>query len=110
MEYVNLGRSGLKVSRISLGSWLTIGTVIDRPHSEALVAAAVRAERAAAIEGGTMDQTIIVFGEAGSAVRLDFDPPARRPVPLPEGLVCVAAYSGERAPQQKLSQLLTLLL
>ena len=44
-----------------------------------------------------MDQTIIVFGEAGAATRIDFDPPATRSVPLPEGLAFVAADSGERA-------------
>ncbi len=29
MEYVNLGKSGIKVSRLSLGSWLTFGKQID---------------------------------------------------------------------------------
>ena len=41
MEYQNLGRSGLKVSRISLGSWLTIGNVIDQSASDALVRRAI---------------------------------------------------------------------
>ena len=29
MEYKNLGKSGLKVSRLSLGSWLTFGKQIE---------------------------------------------------------------------------------
>ncbi len=62
-----------------------------------LVGAAVAAERRAAIEGGEMDQTIIVFGEAGAATRIEFDPPSTRAVPIPEGLAFVAADSGERA-------------
>ena len=64
---------------------------------QALADAAVAAERMAAIEGGAMDQTIIVFGVEGAAVRLDFDPPARRTVTIPDGLALIAAYSGEQA-------------
>lgn len=62
-----------------------------------LVDATVAAERMAAIEGGAMDQTIIVFGVDGAAVRLEFDPPSRRTVKIPDGLSWVAAYSGEQA-------------
>ena len=64
---------------------------------QALADAAVAAERMAAIEGGAMDQTIIVFGVAGAAVRLEFDPPSRRTVTIPDGLSLVATYSGEQA-------------
>lgn len=66
-------------------------------EGQALVDAALDAERRAAIEGGAMDQTVIVFAEADAALRIDFDPPATRPVAIPEDLVLVAAYSGERA-------------
>ena len=37
MEYKNLGKSGLKVSRLSLGSWLTFGKLIDDKVSEKLM-------------------------------------------------------------------------
>ena len=37
MEYNNLGKSGLKVSRLSLGSWLTFGKLIDDKVSEKLM-------------------------------------------------------------------------
>ena len=37
MEYKNLGRSGLKVSRLSFGSWLTLGKLIDDSVSEKLM-------------------------------------------------------------------------
>ena len=37
MRYSNLGRSGLKVSRVSLGSWLTIGNVVDQLTSDSMV-------------------------------------------------------------------------
>jgi len=63
----------------------------------ALVEAAVAAERRAAIEGGEMDQTVIVYGEAGHALRIDFDPPATRTVALPPDWVLLAADSGQRA-------------
>lgn len=34
MEYQNLGKSGLKVSRLSLGSWLTFGSSVDNSLAE----------------------------------------------------------------------------
>ncbi len=37
MQYSNLGRSGLVVSRVSLGSWLTIGNAIEQRSSDTLV-------------------------------------------------------------------------
>lgn len=40
MEYRRLGKSGLKVSEIALGSWLTYGTVTEKEQSIACVKAA----------------------------------------------------------------------
>lgn len=40
MKYRSLGRSGLKVSCVSLGSWLTFGYSVDNPHSKRIVGAA----------------------------------------------------------------------
>ena len=40
MHYRRLGRSGLKVSEISLGTWLTFGNHIDEAQSKRLVRAA----------------------------------------------------------------------
>ena len=37
MQYRNLGRSGLQVSEISLGSWLTLGSSVDAGATRALV-------------------------------------------------------------------------
>jgi voltage-dependent potassium channel beta subunit len=37
MEYRNLGRSGLSVSEVSLGSWLTLGSSVDREGTRGLV-------------------------------------------------------------------------
>lgn len=37
MEYRRLGRSGLRVSRISFGSWLTLGNVVEQKDSDRLV-------------------------------------------------------------------------
>jgi galactokinase len=58
---------------------------------------ASRAERAVGIESGLMDQTVITFAEPGAALRIDFDPLQWRPVPLPEDVRIVAAYSGTDA-------------
>jgi voltage-dependent potassium channel beta subunit len=41
MQYRNLGRSGLSVSEVSLGSWLTIGSSVDREGTRAQVRAAI---------------------------------------------------------------------
>jgi aryl-alcohol dehydrogenase-like predicted oxidoreductase len=41
MHYVNLGRSGLKVSRLSIGSWLTFGSSVDASTTERCVRAAL---------------------------------------------------------------------
>jgi voltage-dependent potassium channel beta subunit len=41
MEYVNLGDSGLKVSRVALGSWLTYGSSVDAGAAESCVKAAL---------------------------------------------------------------------
>ncbi len=40
MRYVRLGRSGLKVSVVSLGSWLTLGNTVDQAGTDRLVARA----------------------------------------------------------------------
>ena len=37
MEYVNLGKSGLPISRLSLGSWITFGNQIENKISERLM-------------------------------------------------------------------------
>jgi aryl-alcohol dehydrogenase-like predicted oxidoreductase len=37
MEYRNLGRSGLVVSEVSLGSWLTLGSSVDRAATREIV-------------------------------------------------------------------------
>ena len=41
MEYAKLGRSGLRVSRISFGSWLTLGHVVEQSAADGLVRRAV---------------------------------------------------------------------
>jgi aryl-alcohol dehydrogenase-like predicted oxidoreductase len=37
MRYVCLGRSGLKVSAIGLGSWLTFGNTVDQARTDRMV-------------------------------------------------------------------------
>jgi aryl-alcohol dehydrogenase-like predicted oxidoreductase len=37
MEYRNLGRSGLQVSEVSVGSWLTLGSSVDRAGTREIV-------------------------------------------------------------------------
>ena len=40
MHYRRLGRSGLKVSEISLGSWITFGSQIEKQAASDLIHAA----------------------------------------------------------------------
>lgn len=40
MKYRNLGASGLKISELSLGSWLTYGETVDTSEAEAIIDAA----------------------------------------------------------------------
>ncbi len=63
----------------------------------ALIQAAVRAERRTGMEGGEMDQTVIVLGRPATALRIDFQPTRTRHVVLPEGLAMAVAYSGSEA-------------
>ncbi len=43
MQYRRLGRTGMKVSTISLGTWLTFGSTVDDSDAEAIVRAAFEA-------------------------------------------------------------------
>ncbi|NND01787.1 MAG: hypothetical protein HKN91_03290 [Acidimicrobiia bacterium] len=65
----------------------------------AIIDLALAAERKAAIAGGAMDQTVIALARPGHALRIDFDPPSHRHVPMPPGFTWVAGYSGQKAPK-----------
>ena len=67
------------------------------PQPDRLVDLAVQAERATGVEGGAMDQTLIVHAVAGAALRIDFDPTTWRPVAIPENATFVAGFSGKPA-------------
>jgi galactokinase len=89
---------------LSSSSALTVGLIaalnevwsagFDR---EEVARRATLAERHVGVETGGMDQQVVAFGEVGHALRIDFLPPARRRVALPEGLAFVVAHSGEDA-------------
>lgn len=86
---------------LSSSSSLTVALIaaLSSLEGDDLVLAASRAERAVGIEGGLMDQSVIVHGRPGTALRIDFDPLRHRPVPIPASIRIVAAHSGERAPK-----------
>lgn len=91
---------------LSSSSALTVGVLAalaevwgERLAPEDLVSRSIVAERHVGVESGGMDQTVIVFAEARSALRIDFKPPSRRHVPIPAGLAFVVASSGEDAPK-----------
>ncbi len=66
-------------------------------EGEMIATRAMAAEHRLGVETGGMDQQAILFSEAGSALRIDFDPPALKLVPIPAGLAFVVASSGEAA-------------
>ncbi len=72
------------------------GGGLDR---EEVVRRAIVAERHVGVETGGMDQEVIAFARRDHALRIDFLPPLRRHVALPEGLAIVVAYSGDEAPK-----------
>jgi galactokinase len=91
---------------LSSSSALTVGVMAaldvawgEELEGDAVVRRAIVAERNVGVESGGMDQEVIVFGQAGAALRIDFDPPSRRVVPIPPGLAFVVAASGEDAPK-----------
>jgi len=87
-------------SALTTGLIAALAAAWDAPLAAGeVVRRAIVAERHTGVETGGMDQAVIVFGEAGSALRIDFDPPGHHPVPLPRGLAFVAAYSGADAPK-----------
>jgi galactokinase len=87
-------------SALTVATVAALGAVAGHEFSEdEVVERAVSAERLTGVEGGSMDQTVIVYAQAGHALRIDFWPPARRHVPLPEGVAVVIGYSGEAAPK-----------
>ncbi len=71
MQYRRLGRSGLQVSELSLGSWVTYHTQVDTGAAKEMLAAALDAginffDNAEAYAGG---QSEVVMGEAIKALK-----------------------------------------
>jgi len=93
--------SGLSSSAaLSVGLLAALGAAWGEPlDRETLVARAIVADRASGAETGGMDQAATVFAQAGHALRIDFEPPARRSVAIPPGLAFVVANSGAEAPK-----------
>ena len=64
------------------------------PESTALMSWLAEAERLVGTEGGGMDQAVILGGQAGHAIRIDFSPwLLLRPVPIPASWRIVVASS-----------------
>ena len=89
---------------LSSSSALTLATIValSSVDGDELVLDASRAERSVGIEGGLMDQTVIVHGQHGHALHISFGPLRHRPVIIPDGVRLVAAHSGGSAPKSDL--------
>lgn len=87
-------------SALTTGVIAALGAAWGAPFDrEDLVRRAIVAERRVGVETGGMDQAVIVFAEAGNALRIDFKPPSRRNAAIPAGFAFVVASSGEVAPK-----------
>lgn len=77
MKYMHLGDSGLRVSRVAIGSWLTIGSALDARQSESSVRRALDA-------GVNLVDTadIYAFGEAERTLGATLAPVRRSSVVL----------------------------
>lgn len=85
-------------SALTVGLVAALANVFDRSMDVGVcVEIAIEIERRVGVESGGMDQTVIGFGRAGHALRIDFAPAARRHVPVGEDLRFVLGYSGEVA-------------
>lgn len=91
---------------LSSSSALTVGLIAALAQAwgaplerEEVARRAMLGERQVGVETGGMDQAAIAFAQEGQALRIDFDPPLRAPVPLPAGLALVIANSGVEAPK-----------
>ena len=95
-----------RLGGLSSSSALTVGLMLALDHlwqgslaRDELIARAIVAERHVGVEGGGMDQTVIVYGITGRAMRIDFAPPSTRAIAMPSELRFVIAYSGGPAPK-----------
>ncbi|MEM7273405.1 MAG: galactokinase family protein [Actinomycetota bacterium] len=91
---------------LSSSSALAVGTVAALNQlwelgldGDRIVELTLAAERAAAVAGGAMDQTVITFASPANALLIGFDPAARTPIPIPAGFRWIAGYSGTKAPK-----------
>lgn len=87
-------------SALTLGVMKALAVADDEALSPLdLAARSVAAERSIGVEGGEMDQHVIALAEKGHALRIDFDPIIIKPIPIPEQVAIVVAYSGRPAPK-----------
>jgi hypothetical protein len=59
MEFRHLGRSGLKVSEIAYGNWITHGSQVDEDAARACVAAALDEDHARIRRPGQAGQSLV---------------------------------------------------
>ncbi|MFC2177487.1 galactokinase [Actinomycetota bacterium] len=85
-------------SALAVGCVIALSELWDLALSpQEIVAGSMAAEQSAAIAGGAMDQTVITLARPGHALRIEFDPPSHRHIPMPDDFTWVAGYSGTRA-------------
>lgn len=90
-----LSSSSALVVASALGMMVAAET--ELPDALTLAAILARAEGHTGTRGGGMDQAAILAGRRGMAVRIDFDPLAATPIPIPDGWSFIVGHSLEQA-------------
>lgn len=93
-----LSSSSALVSASVLSSLIAYtGRVFDGYSKHEVAEIAIKSERFVGTEGGGMDQAVAVLAEAGSALRVDFEPLKSFKVELPPNAVFGVLHSGVTA-------------
>ena len=71
MEYRNLGRSGLKISALSFGSWVTFGQQMDLAAAEEAMVTAYDYPSAVHVDRAGID--VVLVGDSCAMVELGFE-------------------------------------
>ena len=103
MEFRHLGRSGLKISEIAYGNWITHGSQVAEDAARACVAAAldegITTFDTADVYAGTAAESVLGRALHGVQARVDRDlhqGASGRPVLAPTTAACPASTSWSR--------------
>jgi N-acetylgalactosamine kinase len=92
-----LSSSSAVVIASALAALSCAGGPLDDATRKELAERLAAGERYVGTASGGMDQAVILLGQAGHALKIDFAPLRTEPVPMPESCAVVVCNSGEEA-------------